>query len=864
MPAPVQTSDHDAALRSEKSEKSNSWSAAQRMDIFNRRQQGEKWDTIIVIMKKQAVFKTPNKVVGKRRKAPSIASPAVPSASKRISKRQMVQEDTHRQSDAESDANSTSYIASQTIEGNDGPTETDEETESPRGPGSDRKKRLSKRLQRTMLEDDEPVSARPRPRRTRASGINYNILQNSGYDQDDQDEAVALDPAAETPVRLSKIIALRMGSARRPVMEEMDPKIKKVRKSLNIDIDGGMPGTSTAQDQEYAGRRMSTRGKKLMNGKSDYLPSPLSFAADGDTNSLGGRRKRGIQEQDQDQDQDSGRALDIGSDSKATRSSRKRKTSEAESIGTRPRKLAALETSPRNEHDHPGRGHTKNRGREHLGFLANGQPRQRRRRRTRAQIELEDKNPATKNRRSNYQFPYLDGYNGPPPPDLATILARQEEQERQNPVPETDSDPESTSSSLMSLDDEDDTVESQPQEPDMDPNEEAISPLTRPTVDEQLSAASTTVAVSPPSGLQTAQSTMSGPLKLTEIIFFAEDIEKGRRNARNMQAAREAEQTMYEDNVQASANALAKAIADNNELTRELKILRKDCDAYRSKAEELPLLKQELATHRERQKSDQKEIKKLTASEIALVEEKQRTAQLADELERSRLETQAMSDDLAKKVAELNQLHSDRASASKPDDDDPSPLSATADSELAQERDRVQHLTDDLRKAKDDYLDLQADLDAQEVETDKLATANAKLTADNTTLHRQLADLTTKHDTLLLTTTAPAPAPALEEPTPAPQTTTLLPLLLTLRQSHIRLAGHIRAVADTHTPLHASLRTVSQKLEEDELPMRDLRRIAKEQVEASEKMGKGLRGAREGSEVVKGGIMGVWDEVGGS
>ncbi|KAL8805943.1 MAG: hypothetical protein Q9200_005230, partial [Gallowayella weberi] len=56
MPAPVQTSDPDAALPSEKSEKSNSWSAAQRMDIFNRRQQGEKWDTIIVIMKKQAML----------------------------------------------------------------------------------------------------------------------------------------------------------------------------------------------------------------------------------------------------------------------------------------------------------------------------------------------------------------------------------------------------------------------------------------------------------------------------------------------------------------------------------------------------------------------------------------------------------------------------------------------------------------------------------------------------------------------------------------------------------------------------------------------------------------------------------------
>ncbi|KAL8815910.1 MAG: hypothetical protein Q9223_005001, partial [Gallowayella weberi] len=640
----------------------------------------------------------------------------------------MVSEDAHNQSDAESDANSPSSLAGQTLGGIDGPAETDEEAESPRGPGSARNKRLRKRLQKTVVEDDEPVSARPR--RTRASGINYNILQNSGYDQDDQDEAVALDPAAETPVRLSKIVRLRHGFPKSPVMEDLDLKTRKLRKSLNIDIDGQVPGTSTAQDEEFAGRRMSTRGKKFINGKSDYLPSPLSFAADGDTNSLGGRRKRGIQDQDQDQDQDSGRVLDIGSDSKATRSSRKRKTSEAESIGTRPRKLVALETSPRNDHDHPGRGHTKHRVKAHLGFLANGQPRQRRRRvsqighypppcpnmfqRTRAQIELEEKNPAigTKQRRSKYQFPYLDGYNGPPPPDIATIPARQEEQERQNPPPETDSDSESTSSSLMSLDDEEDAVESQPQEPDVDPNEEAISPLTRPTVGEQLSAEPTTVAVARPSGLQIAQSTIGGPLKLAEIIFFAEDIEKGRENARNLQAACEAEKTAYEDNVQASANALAKAILDKNELTRELESLRKDRDAYRSKAEELPLLKQELATHCERHKSDQKQIKKLTASETALVEEKERTDRLADELERSRLETKAMSDEMANKVAELNKIHSDRASASKPDDD-PS-LSATADSKLAEEHNHIKQLTEELRKAKDRVVDFESDLDAQE------------------------------------------------------------------------------------------------------------------------------------------------------
>ncbi|KAL8687665.1 MAG: hypothetical protein Q9224_005086, partial [Gallowayella concinna] len=750
MPAPVQPSDTDPASRPEKS---NSWSTAQRMDIFNRRQQGEKWDTIIVDYPnrskhamQQQYSKTPPNAGGRRRKAPSTASPAVPTASKRASKRQTVQDDAD-QSDAKSDANSTSKIASKIVGGKDGAAETDEEPESPPEQDSARKKRLSKRLKKTVIEDDEPVTARPR--RTRASGINYNVLQNSGYDQDDQDEAVALHPAAEAPVRLSKIIALRTGFPKPSNVQEPDPKTKKLRKSLNIAIDDQVTRTPTAQDEEYTGRRMSTRGRKFINGKSDYLPSPLSFAADGDTNSFGGRRKRGFQDQDQDQEQLLNRVLGIRGDSKATRSSRKRKNSETDSIETRPRKVVAHETSPQDEHDHPARGHTKRSVKEHLGFLSNGQPRQRRRRRTRAEMEVEETTPTTgtKQRRNKYQFPYLEGYNGPPPPDMATILARQEDHERQNPARETDSEPESTSSSLMSLDDEDDTEESQLQEPDSDPNEEAISPLTRPTVDEQLPAESTAVAVALRSGLQPAQSTISSPLKMAEFIFFAEDIEKGRQNARNLQAAREAEKTAYDDNVQASANALAKTISDNNELTRELESLRKERDSYRSKAEKLPHLKQELATQRERRKSVQEELKKLTASETALVNEKQRNEQLKDELERSRLEMKAMSDEMAKKFAELNKIHSDYSSTSRASDD--ATLTAAADSKLAQERERVKQLTEDLRQAKDDTVVLQAERDDYELENEKRDAANAEIKVENTILHGQLAELSTKYEELL-------------------------------------------------------------------------------------------------------------------
>lgn len=273
-------------------------------------------------------------------------------------------------SDAESDKDSTEYVATKTTGGNDGALETDEEPESPKEPDSARKKRLSKRLQKAPVEDDEPASSRPK--RTRASGINYNVLQNSGYDQDDSGEIVATDTAVDVPVRKSKIIALRTGFPRTPVLKEPDFKPKRLRKSLNIDVDDDATRTPNLQE-DGSTRRMSTRGRKFINGKSDYLPSPLSFAADEETNS-GSRRKARLHGQAPEA------SPDVGSDSKATRSSRKRKNSDFETNQSRPRKVTALGSTRGYDDDHPGKGHTKKKAKEHLGFLPNGQPRQRRRR----------------------------------------------------------------------------------------------------------------------------------------------------------------------------------------------------------------------------------------------------------------------------------------------------------------------------------------------------------------------------------------------------------------------------------------------------------------------------------------------------
>ncbi|KAI4246382.1 MAG: hypothetical protein L6R40_002050 [Gallowayella cf. fulva] len=465
-------------------------------------------------------------------------------------------------------------------------------------------------------------------------------------------------------------------------------------------------------------------------------------------------------------------------------------------------------------------------------------------------------------------------------------MAHQEEQERQNPPPDLESDFDSTSSSLMSLDDEDDNLENQPQMSDIVSNEEAVSPLTRPTADGQLPNDSGPVTVVPPSSLQRAPLAMMDTTNIAEYILSAEDIEKARENARRLQAARELEKTTYEDTVQASANALATRISENNGLTQELEDIRKVNSGFTL----------EIATLRESLGTKQEEKERLTACEAALTEEKQRNEELQQEIDKTRRESKIEIEEMMKKIT-LNAVSNM---------DKNSPLPIADNNDLAQAHERVRELEEETRHFKDEIIALQAERDEQETEIGSLDATKVKLEAENTKLHRRYtatkarieqllnerkhtpamtdggADLTNAKASGDATSFFTAPSPistAVKPPSAAPTallshpttpTTaptfskqTLLPLLTTLRQSHIRLAGHIRNAAEEHTPLHASLKKCHQTLEEGEISMREVKRVVKEVVEGSEKVGKGLKGARDGIEVVKGGIMNVWDEVSG-
>ncbi|KAL8914062.1 MAG: hypothetical protein Q9172_007167 [Xanthocarpia lactea] len=332
-------------------------------------------------MQQQYSQKTPTKGTRRRRGNPSpTASPAVMVGSKKASKRRTSPEEDDS-SDADSGDESAEHVTTKASGGFDGPADTDNDSDSAKEPASARKQRLRRRLNLASVNDDEDEPVYSRPRRTRASVVNYNLLQNSGYDQDDQGEEAPTPSASNEPIRMSKIIALKMGIPKTPVVENRDVKTRRAQKSLNIDTNDET--TTPTLREDGSTRRMSTRGKKLVNGKTDNLASPASFAADEDTSISGSRRKRRSLFP---QDPEPNIETNVAVDTKVTRSSRKRKNSEVEVTETRPKKVVAVESAPEEEEQPSKKKKRHGKPKEHLGFLPNGQPRQRRRRVSKAII----------------------------------------------------------------------------------------------------------------------------------------------------------------------------------------------------------------------------------------------------------------------------------------------------------------------------------------------------------------------------------------------------------------------------------------------------------------------------------------------
>ncbi|KAL9580605.1 MAG: hypothetical protein Q9212_004400, partial [Teloschistes hypoglaucus] len=571
MPPPEQASEKDAS-----SERTNFWTMEQKDEIYNRRQNGEDWDSIWRIMKK-------------------IAPP------KFLKEKPSAIEDSSDDDSDESDSEADEPTPTKTVQSL---SDESDQSEKPRKTRSAQKHRSSKRSTRNAevdADEESPKAETPtstRPRRARASGKNYNMLAKpEDFEELAADEAVVVDPSnlpLKSPKR-SKIVALRTGLPKKATPDAPSPKAVKNLKNKINEIRTPSPrktrkaasmnheheaASSVASHEETSSKRMSTR---LMQANNEGHPAPSDDLVDQLRKFSGSskRRRHAPSKLHLEQEQLSGAS--------SAKTSRKRKLSEAEASETL--RTPGTAASEDDESKEPRRRVAKPK--EHLGFLPNGQPRKRRKRRTKEQIEIDEANGidhAAYRRRNRYQFPYLEGYVGPDPPNEATILARQEEYERQNPTRASTSEPES-SSSLDSPDEDEESLETPApeEEPEVNSTAMEVDETTSPDKDDQPASEVTeyqeitTAAVQ--SALGSAPESLDG---LGAMLFLPEDLARGRENAAKFRAALEEEKKSFlirsgssEAALLKSAQILEEQVKKTNALTEDAEIVKKDLDKAR-------------------------------------------------------------------------------------------------------------------------------------------------------------------------------------------------------------------------------------------------------------------------------------------
>ena len=240
--------------------------------------------------------------------------------------------------------------------------------------------RLSKRLKqlgKAHSEDDEPnqsdepVSARPK--RTRAGGINYSLLLPSS--DNDENEQPATTLVTEEPKRRSKIITLRTNPSKTLLGNALDLSRRRSRKTASIDDNREMDKSPVVSEMASATRK-SSRVKKV----ADEVLANGDVQSDNPHEVLYTPRKRKsrlISHLDV-----TGRNANSEPVIDSIKSSRKRKHSEEAADEISPKTAVAAGRGHNEESEHPEKKkkRAKQKLKEDLGFLPNGQPRKRRRR----------------------------------------------------------------------------------------------------------------------------------------------------------------------------------------------------------------------------------------------------------------------------------------------------------------------------------------------------------------------------------------------------------------------------------------------------------------------------------------------------
>ena len=398
--------------------------------------------------------------------------------------------------------------------------------------------------------------------------------------------------------------------------------------------------------------------------------------------------------------------------------------------------------------------------------------------RTRKEILLDQQAPktVTTRHRGKYQFPHLSGYNGPTPPDMETIIARQEELERANSasIPLSDH---GTNSSLASLD-EDTSSESATEEVNQDLIETTVNPFLRPGPDAQTPIALPEQSLANPLAEQSTSTSIESSFRIPDIVFFPEDLAKGRENALKICAA-------YENEIQSQSTSFKTTLAQANQRATELQ-------------QQLDDLREGFNTRLNTEKQEhQREISALKAFHYEMQIRFEETITTKDE------DLKAMS----------NKIIALEAFAPPMEKQFRAIVDATYGSK----------------------------------QTDGSSDAAAPPPPSPQTASTQTDPL------------PPLPLPPQPQPIPQTNQPSIKPLLSSLRNAHIRLAGHLRTTTEAHTSHKAVIDKLHYDLEEDEITMKGVMGVVKELVGGARKVDGALGGAREASDEVKGEVMALMD-----
>lgn len=393
--------------------------------------------------------------------------------------------------------------------------------------------------------------------------------------------------------------------------------------------------------------------------------------------------------------------------------------------------------------------------------------------------------------RGKYQFPYLPGYNGPTPPDMATVLARQDELERQNGKSSSTADNDSVSSLASLSDDEGSELESPMKRPDRSVVETNANPMPSNT---QVPDSAASVASMVPTSVEPNTSTApvsseTISMDIPDVIFFAEDLAKARENASKLRASFEAEK--------ASVRLASKTEVDSERKAAEAN-LAQERERVTELTQQLADLREGFATRMNAEKQEHEHA--ITALKASL-----------DEKEANFQENISMVSGQLKASDDTIKVRDDTIKAR----DD---TIKTKEAIITTQSGTIRARDDTIKQLKE----TQSSKDKSSVNESRRPSLQP---ANETPLPLTPA----KPFSIIQALSAPIELPAHATAAnatikPASQIKAeLKPHVSSLRNSHIRLAGHLRTTNEAHGALKSSIARLHAELEEDEITMRGLR-----------------------------------------